>query len=75
MVLYVYNRKLRKGTIRWFVQALAVFDLLSCMVAIPGEIIDMMNNYTFGLSPMCKVTRQKKERKKERKKEKERKNG
>lgn len=57
MVLYVYNQKLCKGTIRWFVQALAVFDLLSCLVAIPGEIIDMRNNYTFGLSPMCKVLR------------------
>ena len=55
MVLYIYNRQLRKGTIRWFVQALAVFDLLSCLVAIPAEIIDMRSNYTFGASPMCKV--------------------
>ncbi|XP_076436806.1 uncharacterized protein LOC143276225 [Babylonia areolata] len=57
MVLYVYNRKFQKGTIRWFVQALAIFDLLSCLVAIPGEIIDMCINYTFGSSPMCKVLR------------------
>lgn len=57
LVLYVYNQKLRKGTIRWFIQALAVFDLLSCLVAIPAEIVDMRNNYTFGLSPMCKVLR------------------
>lgn len=57
LVLYVYNRKLHKGTIRWFIQALAIFDLLSCLVAIPGETIDMRNNYTFGGSPMCKILR------------------
>nr|KAG5712473.1 hypothetical protein BaRGS_011447 [Batillaria attramentaria] len=57
LVLYVYNRRLRKGTIRWFIQALAVFDLLSCLVAIPGEIVDMRINYTFGHSPMCQVLR------------------
>lgn len=57
LVLYVYNRRLHKGTIRWFIQALAVFDLLSCLVAIPGEIVDMRINYTFGLSPMCQVLR------------------
>ncbi|GFO09677.1 cholecystokinin receptor [Plakobranchus ocellatus] len=58
-VLYVYTFRMhgRGGTVTRFIQALAVFDLLSCCLAIPGEIMDMKNNYTFGRSPMCKLVR------------------
>lgn len=35
-VLYVYTWKKNGGTITRFIQALAVFDLLSCCIAIPG---------------------------------------
>ncbi|GFS03055.1 cholecystokinin receptor [Elysia marginata] len=58
-VLYVYTCRARGqgGTVTRFIQALAVFDLLSCCLAIPGEILDMRNNYTFGRSPLCKMVR------------------
>ncbi|RUS69591.1 hypothetical protein EGW08_022651, partial [Elysia chlorotica] len=58
-VLYVYTCRARRqgGTVTRFIQALALFDLLSCCLAIPGEIMDMRNNYTFGRSPLCKLVR------------------
>ena len=57
LVLYIYQAKLKHNTTRSFVLALAVFDLISCTVAMPGEIIDMLHNYTFGTSPACKLMR------------------
>ncbi|KAH9500716.1 hypothetical protein Btru_076337 [Bulinus truncatus] len=47
IVLYVYCRRMKTGTITRYIQGLAIFDLLSCCLAIPGEIIDITNNYTF----------------------------
>ncbi|XP_059155158.1 uncharacterized protein LOC131940492 isoform X2 [Physella acuta] len=57
LVLYVYTWKKNCGTITRFIQALAMFDLLSCCIAIPGEIIDMTNNYTFGRNIFCQSVR------------------
>ncbi|XP_012941405.1 uncharacterized protein LOC101850828 [Aplysia californica] len=57
LVLFVYCRRTEGGTVSRFIQALAVFDLLSCSVAIPGEIMDMKLNYTFGSSVSCPVVR------------------
>ncbi|BFZ05799.1 hypothetical protein BsWGS_08838 [Bradybaena similaris] len=57
LVLFMYTCKSKRGTVTLFIQALAVFDLLSCCVAIPGEIIDMTNNYTFGSHSLCKIMR------------------
>ncbi|XP_076471693.1 uncharacterized protein LOC143301358 [Babylonia areolata] len=56
-VLYVFNRKIKRGAFRWFVQALAVFNLLSCTLGLTGEMTDMRRNYTFGSSPLCPVFR------------------
>ncbi|XP_046581812.1 muscarinic acetylcholine receptor M1-like [Haliotis rubra] len=57
LVLYIYIRKLKHNTTRSFVLALASFDLLACTVAIPGEIIDLMHNYTFGSYVACNLLR------------------
>ncbi|CAL1546142.1 unnamed protein product [Lymnaea stagnalis] len=57
IVLYVYTWRMKAGTITRYIQALAVFDLFSCCLAIPGEIIDMTNNYTFGANPLCQTVR------------------
>ncbi|XP_055896121.1 prostaglandin E2 receptor EP4 subtype-like isoform X1 [Biomphalaria glabrata] len=57
LVLYVYCRRMKTGTITRYIQGLAIFDLLSCSLAIPGEIIDMTNNYTFGSNPLCQIVR------------------
>ncbi|XP_046362211.2 muscarinic acetylcholine receptor M1-like [Haliotis rufescens] len=57
LVLYIYVRKLKHNTTRSFVLALASFDLLGCTVAIPGEIIDLMHNYTFGSYIACNLLR------------------
>ncbi|XP_041369966.1 histamine H1 receptor-like [Gigantopelta aegis] len=57
LVLYIYQAKLKHNTTRSFVLTLAMVDLISCTVAMPGEIVDMLQNYTFGTSPACKMMR------------------
>ncbi|GFR88702.1 cephalotocin receptor 1 [Elysia marginata] len=58
LTLYVYDRRVCKGTARLFVQTLAVFDLLHCLVAIPTEIMHLSYYYTFGdLVFACKTLR------------------
>lgn len=37
-VLYVYTCRVKRSTVTRFIQALAVFDLLSCCIAIPGML-------------------------------------
>ncbi|XP_046574625.1 orexin/Hypocretin receptor type 1-like [Haliotis rubra] len=57
LVCYVYLVKLKQGTTRYFILALAVYDLVNCCVCIPGEIADMSHNYTFGGNGLCKIMR------------------
>lgn len=40
LVLFMYTCKSKRGTVTLFIQALAVFDLLSCCVAIPGKLLN-----------------------------------
>lgn len=57
LVCYVYLVKFKKGTTRYFILALAVYDLVNCFICIPGEIADMRYNYTFGGNALCKIMR------------------
>ncbi|XP_050404068.1 orexin receptor type 2 [Patella vulgata] len=57
LVLHVYLSKYKLGTTRCYVLALAVCDLLSCCISMPGEIVDMTYNYTFTATYLCKILR------------------
>jgi len=57
MVLYVYNWKLKRRSANVFISAMAVFDLLGCVVAMPANIYDLLYPYTFYDVAGCKVFR------------------
>ncbi|XP_046574614.1 LOW QUALITY PROTEIN: uncharacterized protein LOC124282627 [Haliotis rubra] len=57
LVFYVYAFKFKHSTTRCYILALAVFDLISCVISIPVEITDMRFNYTFGQYGFCKIMR------------------
>ncbi|XP_041361665.1 D(2) dopamine receptor-like [Gigantopelta aegis] len=57
LVLAVYVKKFRPSTTRVFVVSLAIFDLTTCAVSLPGEILDMRFTHTFDYSVLCKFLR------------------
>ncbi|XP_041361551.1 orexin receptor type 2-like [Gigantopelta aegis] len=57
IVCYIYLAKFKVSTTRCFVVTLALFDLLTCCIAIPGELVDMRENYTLRNVGMCKILR------------------
>ncbi|XP_005097345.1 uncharacterized protein LOC101851575 [Aplysia californica] len=57
LVCYVFCRRLQPGTQNYLIVFLAVFDLLSCTIAMPNEIADMRYFYVFDSEPACKIMR------------------
>ncbi|KAK6167660.1 hypothetical protein SNE40_021634 [Patella caerulea] len=57
VVLAVYTVRLRTGTTRIFILALAVVDVLNSIFGMSGEIIDIVHSYTFFNNDMCKIIR------------------
>ena len=44
-VLVVYLRKFQPSSIRSAILSLAALDLVTCLVSIPGEMLDLMKAY------------------------------
>ncbi|XP_067665974.1 neuromedin-U receptor 2-like [Haliotis asinina] len=57
LVVYVFPTKLTTGTQSVLITCLAVFDLLSCIIAMPTEIADMRFFFMFGSVFACKMFR------------------
>ncbi|XP_071102839.1 orexin/Hypocretin receptor type 1-like [Haliotis cracherodii] len=57
LVLYVHFRKFNPSTTRTYVVSLAFFDLLSCLISVPGEIVDLRFSFTFEAVALCKAER------------------
>ncbi len=57
LVVYVFPAKLSSGTQNILITTLAVFDLLTCIIAIPTEITDMRFFFTFSSEFACKMLR------------------
>ncbi|XP_067664512.1 orexin/Hypocretin receptor type 1-like [Haliotis asinina] len=57
LVLIVYLKKFKPSPTRVFVVCLAVFDLMTCFISLPGEILDMRHIYTFDYPIVCKMLR------------------
>ncbi|XP_041361652.1 orexin receptor type 2-like [Gigantopelta aegis] len=55
IVCYIYLAKFKVSTTRCFVVTLALVDLLTCCIAIPGDVFDLRENYTFRNVALCKV--------------------
>ncbi|RUS78802.1 hypothetical protein EGW08_013452 [Elysia chlorotica] len=57
LVLYVYYFKFKTSYIRTAILALALFDLITCLLCIPGEILDMRFSYNYVSPSLCKGQR------------------
>ncbi|KAL4226282.1 hypothetical protein ACF0H5_014265 [Mactra antiquata] len=57
LVLLVYCKKFRKTSSNYFIVAMAVFDLLACVIGLPTELLDLRYSYTFYNSAVCKIFR------------------
>ncbi|XP_046375962.2 cholecystokinin receptor-like [Haliotis rufescens] len=57
LVLIVYLKKFKPSPTRVFVVCLAVFDLMTCVISIPGEILDMRYSHTFDYPVVCRMIR------------------
>ncbi|XP_067666072.1 orexin receptor type 2-like [Haliotis asinina] len=57
LVCVVYHLKFPPSTSKYFIMTLAIFDLLSCTIALPGEIIDLRFDYHFNIPTLCRIMR------------------
>ena len=57
LVLFVYCKRFRKTSSNYFIVAMAIFDLLACLIGLPTEIYDLRNSFTFYNSTVCKIFR------------------
>ncbi|KAL3881137.1 hypothetical protein ACJMK2_027595 [Sinanodonta woodiana] len=57
MVMYFYGWKTKKTPNICFILVLAVFDLLTCTLGMPMEIVDLVLNITFYNVVACKILR------------------
>ncbi|XP_067667440.1 orexin receptor type 2-like [Haliotis asinina] len=57
LVYYVYLVKFKQSALRNYILALATFDLATCSICIPVEIVDLRHSYTFGQYTLCKLLR------------------
>ncbi|KAK7478658.1 hypothetical protein BaRGS_00030121 [Batillaria attramentaria] len=55
--LYIFGRRLKSTTQNMLFLWLAVFDLLSCLVGIPSEIVDIRHYYFYESAMACKTMR------------------
>ncbi|XP_067671294.1 orexin receptor type 2-like [Haliotis asinina] len=53
-VLIVYSRQFKESATRSFILTVALFDFLSTAVALPAEILSLLNNATFPSPLLCK---------------------
>ncbi|KAL3853624.1 hypothetical protein ACJMK2_017155 [Sinanodonta woodiana] len=56
-VIYVYIKKFKRVTARYFILSLAIFDLLTCVIALPTEMYDLLHSYNFQNYVACKLLR------------------
>ena len=57
LVCFVYCNKPSKASSTFFIMALAILDLLTCIIGMPTEITDLRYPYMFHASGACKLLR------------------
>ncbi|CAG5122799.1 unnamed protein product [Candidula unifasciata] len=55
LVLFVYSQKFKQTSTRVFIMAIACFDIITNVIAIPGEIYDMFHIWDFDQPMVCKT--------------------
>ncbi|XP_045180245.2 neuropeptides capa receptor-like [Mercenaria mercenaria] len=57
LVIHIYRTRFTFSNVQCFVLSMAAVDLFSCCVAIPLEIVTVLDQYTFKLGWLCKLAR------------------
>lgn len=57
LTVYIYWFKFKATRSRAAIMTLAVFDLITCLVAVPGEAIDLRFSFNYGSDGMCRILR------------------
>lgn len=56
-VFYIYFTRWKRSSTRVFIIALAIFDLVNCLLTFPFELATMLNPFTYDNGIACKVFR------------------
>jgi hypothetical protein len=57
LVVWIYWRKMKSSAKRTFIFALAILDLIVCVIVIPFEMYDLRNQVMFYYDGLCKTMR------------------
>jgi hypothetical protein len=44
MVIYVYNWRFKRRSANFFISAMAIFDLLGCLISMPAGVYDLIHS-------------------------------
>lgn len=56
LTLLVYGFRFPASTTKSFIMAMAVFDIINCLVGIPFEMIDLRFDMVLDVAVICKVS-------------------
>lgn len=57
LVIHIYRTRYKFSNIKCFILSLSAVDLFTCCVAIPLEMVTFLDQYTFELGWLCKLSR------------------
>lgn len=57
LTVYIYWAKFKATWSRTAIVALGIFDLVSCLVAVPGEMVDLRYSFNYHSDVMCRLSR------------------
>ncbi|XP_033727454.1 D(2) dopamine receptor-like [Pecten maximus] len=57
IVLYIYTKVYKNSNSRCFIRFLSTVDLMTCTVAVPVEILTVLNQYEFDNTTACGISR------------------
>ncbi|KAL8613877.1 hypothetical protein ACOMHN_032867 [Nucella lapillus] len=57
LTIYIYFNKFKATWSRTAIVTLGILDLISCLVAIPGEVVDLRFSFNYESDVMCRISR------------------
>ena len=57
LTVYIYWTKFKATWSRTAIVALGIFDLMSCLIAVPGEVVDLRFSFNYDSDVMCRILR------------------
>ena len=56
-VIYIYGVCLKKSNVHFYIIFLAFFDITSCLIGIPLELVELIHYHTYPSAVLCKIQR------------------